>query len=49
MKRFALIALILIGTSTVAACHTVEGAGHDITEQSIMAFATGVDIEKVAA
>jgi ribose transport system ATP-binding protein len=26
-----------------------EVAGHDITEQSIMAFATGVDIEKVAA
>ena len=26
-----------------------EVSGHDITEQSIMAFATGVDIEKVAA
>jgi predicted small secreted protein len=32
MKRFALIALILTGTLTVAACHTVEGAGHDITD-----------------
>ncbi len=32
MKRIALIALILVGTSTIAACHTVEGAGHDITD-----------------
>ena len=31
MKRIALIAIILIGTSAVAACHTVQGVGKDIT------------------
>ncbi len=31
MKRLALIALILAGTSAVTACHTVQGVGKDVT------------------
>lgn len=31
MKRIALVALILISTSAVAACHTVQGVGKDVT------------------
>jgi len=31
MKRIALIALILMTTTVVSACNTVEGAGRDIT------------------
>jgi predicted small secreted protein len=31
MKRIALIALVLVGSSTVAACHTVQGVGKDVT------------------
>lgn len=31
MKRIALVALILVGASTVAACHTVQGVGKDVT------------------
>jgi len=31
MKRFALIAIILAGASTVTACHTVQGVGKDVT------------------
>ena len=31
MKRFALVALILVTLPAVSACHTVQGVGKDVT------------------
>lgn len=31
MKRFALVAMILVALPAVTACHTVQGVGKDVT------------------